>query len=183
MVRHVLFFAAVVVQLAILAWSPLEKCLIRAEGTVVVLRTRPVDPYDVLSGYYMTLRFEISEPAGVEELGLAQGETVFTTLARGQDGVWNAVGVSAALPDDLAEGEAVIKGRRDDTLRSGLIFGVERTSVIYGIERYYVPEAICDEIENAIRAQEEQILVEVAVDDDGDSSLLRLRVGDEVYEY
>ena len=182
MVRHVLFIAAVVAQLAILAWSPLEKCLIRAEGTVIVLRTRPVDPYDVLSGYYMTLSFEISEPAGLEDAGVAKGETVFTTLARGDDDVWNAIGVSNALPDDLAEGQVAFKGRYMD---------IWRWSVIYGIERYYVPEAMRAEIEEAmraeieeaIRAQEQQILVEVAVDEDGDSSLLRLRVGDKVYEY
>jgi len=174
MVRHILFVAAVAAQLAILAWSPLEKCLIRAEGTVIVLRTRPVDPYDVLSGYYMTLSFEISEPDGLDESGLTEGATVYTTLARGDDHVWNAVAVGDALPADLADGEAVIKGRRSNSWR---------TSVIYGIERYYVPEAMREEIEDAIRAEEQQILVEVAVDDDGDSSLLRLRVGDTVYEY
>lgn len=174
MIKHLFFIAAVAAQLAILAWSPAEKIMIRSHGKVIVLRTLPVDPYDVLSGYYMTLRYEITAPPGLDELGLSRGEPVHVTLALGEDGVWIPVDLSAAPPDDLGKGEVVIKGRRADDWRM---------NVIYGIERYYVPEAMREEIEDAIRGEEERILVDVAVDGDGDASVLRLRVGEAVYEY
>jgi len=174
MVKHLFFALALLAQLVILAWSPVEKSMIRARGTVIVLRTAPVDPYDVLSGYYMTLRYEISDPPGLEDSGVAKGATVYTTLARGEDAVWSAVGVSGGAPSDLGDDELVIKGCRVDNWRR---------KIVYGIERYYVPEEMHDEIEDAIRGEKERILVEVAVDVDGDASVLRLRVGDAVYEY
>jgi uncharacterized membrane-anchored protein len=55
--RHWRAGAVIVAQLAILAAIPLRQVRARLSGTTVTLETVPVDPYDVLSGYYVTLRY------------------------------------------------------------------------------------------------------------------------------
>ena len=52
--RHFAFGAAIVLQLAILAAIPREQALARVRGKEITLETRPVDPYNVLSGYSVT---------------------------------------------------------------------------------------------------------------------------------
>ena len=175
MLRLGAFVLAVLVQLGILALAPAEKIMIRSSGRTVTLETRPVDPYDVLRGYYMTLSYEISQPLGAVFHRKERGDVKYTVLVRGDDGIWRPLALEDAMPADLGEDRAVIKGRVDKRWGRG--------SVVYGIEKYFVPEAMRREIEQAIRDEGERILVDVAVDDDGDASVLRLRVGDRTYEY
>ncbi len=175
MVKHVAFIAALLVQFGILAWPPMEKSIIRETGRMITLRTGPVDPYDVMRGYYMTLGFEISRPPGFESEKGRAGERVYTLLQEGEDGVWNALSAGFEPPAELTENQVVIRGRIRPAFRQSLID--------YGIEKYFVPEAVRSEIEKAIRGEGSRILVDVAVDSDGDSSVLRLHVGEEIYEY
>ena len=176
MIRHVLFGLAVLAQVAILAVKPAEKLIIRhVTGRVITLRTKPVDPYDVMRGYYMTLGYEISDPPGFNHLERNRGNKVYTLLEKGNDGVWNAVSVSDELPVNLSANQAVIRGFMTARHSDG--------PIRYGIEQYFVPEEMRHQIENKIRKAGERILVDVAVDPKGRSSLLRLRVGNETYEY
>lgn len=175
MLRHLLFVVAVLAQLGILAVAPAEKIMIRREGRVVTLRTRPVDPYDVVRSYYMTLNYEAAEPPGFEFRSEERGARMYTVIAEGEDGVWSAVSCGAEPPAELEEGQALLKGRVTLSRRDG--------PVVYGIEKYFVPETMRHEIEDAIRERQQRILVDVAVDGDGDAAVLRLHVGDAVYEY
>jgi len=175
MLRHLVFAVAVLAQFVILAVAPAEKIMIRAEGRVVTLRTRPVDPYDVLRGYYMTLSYEVSEPPGFSAKDEERGARKYTVIAAGEDGVWSAVSCGYEPPAELAEGQALLKGRVTLSRRDG--------PIVYGIEKYFVPEETRREIEDAIRGQQQRIRVDVAVDSDGDAAVLRLHVGDKVYEY
>ena len=59
--RALVFAAAVAVQVVILAIVPAEKVWTRATGRTVFLRVEPVDPYNILSGYHVVLRYEVGQ--------------------------------------------------------------------------------------------------------------------------
>ncbi|HYE74982.1 MAG TPA: GDYXXLXY domain-containing protein, partial [Blastocatellia bacterium] len=58
--KALLFMLAVAVQVLILISMPLSKAYTRATGRSVILKVAPVDPYTILSGYYVTLNYDIS---------------------------------------------------------------------------------------------------------------------------
>lgn len=173
--KHLAFALAVLVQLAIVLFPSAEKIALRSDpGLVIQLKTGPVDPYDAMRGYYMTLRYEISAPPGFEHDEERAGETVFTLLEQGEDGIWHARSCTTAAPV-LEPRQRMIEGWVTRNQWKG--------PVLYGIEKYYVPETMRKEIEDAIRAEQEEIVVDVAVDDKGRSAVLRLHVGGKTYEY
>ena len=81
------------VQVAILAAIPVRQVRARLDGTVVTLETVPFNPFDVLSGYYATLRYAAETPPGLAEARLAPGDTAFIVLERAEP-AWRAVGVA-----------------------------------------------------------------------------------------
>jgi uncharacterized membrane-anchored protein len=104
---------------------------VRQSGEILLLRTRPVDPRDILRGDYMILNYDISRPSclsGAQEL--KEGKDVFVTLE--QHGEFHeAVAVSAQKPA-VAAHQRVAKARLQHGWRGG--------PLLYGIEQYYVPE-------------------------------------------
>ena len=93
-------------------------------GKTVVLKTQPVDPFDIFRGQYMTISYEISVvdlPTEAKE-----GDTVYVSLKEGEDKIWHAEKASLTKP---AAG-VFIKGTAKTSWRLGL--GVE-----YGIEQYF----------------------------------------------
>lgn len=167
-----LFVLAVAVQLAILAAIPARVIIARSYGTTVALKIRPVDPYDILSGYHMVIRYDISnlkETAGWDDA--PRKGHIYVVLTEGSDASWNAVSVHAEMPEDLPAGAVVIKGWRK-------YWGVQ-----YGIENFYIPEEKRKEIGDDLRDNIDQARAEVAVGPDGTAALIRLRVGDRVYDY
>jgi uncharacterized membrane-anchored protein len=84
-VRRLVFWALVGIQalvpLGLIGWN--EVAL--ARGTVVTLRTVPVDPIDLFRGRYVRLGYEISR-LPVDQ-GTAPGDTVYVALREG-DGRW-----------------------------------------------------------------------------------------------
>ena len=163
------FCAAVGVQLAILALVPAQKLGAVLFGRTIVLRTRPVDPYDIMSGYYVTLSYDISRPRGMPSV--QDGETVYVVLVEGRGGVWEARSAHAAWPGDVPEGAVVIRGR------------AQHRNIDYGIESYYIPEEMRDEIEDGLRRLRGRAKVEVKVGPLGGMHISRLLVGDRVYDY
>jgi uncharacterized membrane-anchored protein len=104
---------------------------------VVWLATIPVDPRDLLSGHYVALRYPIESPPEPGEEDGAGSPTVYVRLAPSEEAVptreglvrvWTAVACRRRRPD-VAPGERWIVGQRGD-----------RERVVYGIERFYVPE-------------------------------------------
>ncbi len=185
MVRHIFFGLCVLAQLAILAVKPTEKLIIRhVTGGVITLQTVPVDPYDVMRGYYMTLRYEISDPPEFKYSREKSGATVYTLLKKGPDGVWHGVSVSDEIPTDLEKPiEPGGPARERAVIRGTVAARRSHGPIRYGIEEYFVPEEMRHEIERDISREGQRILVDVAVDPKGRSSILRLHVGDKTYEY
>jgi uncharacterized membrane-anchored protein len=171
--RRALFFTlAVVAQVLILAAVPAQKIYTRAYGKSVMLKIRPVDPYNILSGYYVTLGYEISNPGSFGAApGLYDRETIFAIVEKRADGVWHPVSLSHTFPANLPENRVAIRGRP----------GYSR--IEYGIEEFFIPEEKRAEIEQGLRANPDQARVEIKVDARGNAALVRLLIGGRVYDY
>jgi uncharacterized membrane-anchored protein len=160
--------AVLALQVAILAAIPLRQVRARLGGTVVTLETVPFDPYDVLSGYYATLRYAAEAPPGLAEARLDTGDTAYILVELGEP-AWRAVGVARERPATTASGRAAL---RAVMTRRGL-------EIVSG-GRFYVPESRRAAVDEALRTRRGQALVDLRVDEDGNVALLRLRDGERV---
>jgi len=167
------------VQTVLIVSVPLQAAIAMVMGTTVVLRTVPVDPYDPFRGYYTTLRYGISqrgilstldgwdatkpnlEPSSATDL-LEPGIPFYVVLeAPASDGggapaPWEPVSVSRQRPRNLPDDQIALQG----TYR--------RDRILYGLERYYLPEAERIDLERRIREaqtgeEQPRLMVEVRV--------------------
>jgi uncharacterized membrane-anchored protein len=173
MKKHALYFIlAVAIQFLILAAMPAQKIYTRATGKSVTLTINPVDPYNILSGYYVTLNYEISNPSSFADSdGAHNGEPIYAILERRDDGVWRQVSLSKSRPTNLPENRIAIRG------------SYKYSRIEYGIEEFFIPEDKRDEIEQGLRKNREQARVEIKVDSEGNAALARLLIGNQAYEY
>jgi uncharacterized membrane-anchored protein len=98
---------------------------IEKTGKTYLLKVWPVDPRDLLSGDYVSLRYDISTPPDrFDELKLDDNQDVYVVLQPAGP-VWEIKDVTKVQPQsNLPYLEGRVLGRR----------------ILYGIERYYVPE-------------------------------------------
>mgnify|MGYP000738809226 CR=1 FL=1 len=181
--KVMLFGAAVIVQVALLALMVLDRVRILREGTEVTLQTRPVDPRDFLRGDYVVLDYDISQlPAGPLANQPAQSPIVFVKLAPDGNGVYQAISVHA---DAVAvkSPEVLIRGR----VVSGATCGpdnrafCDRLRIRYNLESYFVPEGEGRKLED-LRNQR-KLMVVAAVTPSGRAAIKRLLVdGEKVYD-
>ncbi|MFN0122063.1 MAG: GDYXXLXY domain-containing protein [Blastocatellia bacterium] len=169
--KHALFFiAAVILQLGILLAVPAQKARIRATGRTVTLKVAPVDPYNILKGYYVVLGYDISrQSAMLDTTGMPAGQTVYTVVELQSEGIWEPVSLQTTMPRDLPENRAALRGTWDGS------------RIIYGLEEYTVPEQRRGDVENDLRQNRNEARVDVSVDENGNTSLVRLRIQDRVY--
>lgn len=170
--RSLFFFLAVAAQFLILAAVPAQKIYTRATGRSVTLKIRPVDPYNILSGYYVTLNYEIASSSSFA--GSANGyhgERVYAILERQNDGVWRPVSLAISYPANLPENRIAISGR------------YSYSRIEYGIEEFFIPEDKRAEIEQELRKNPEQARVEIKVDSKGNAALVRLLIEGRIYDY
>jgi uncharacterized membrane-anchored protein len=166
-----------------------------ATGTTVVLKTMPVDPYDLLRGYYQTLSYDISSFSTLKKLPgwkslkfqeegayLTKNQQVFITLAKTKatnatsPQAWKPVAIDAQMPSNLSADKIAIRGVSNGN------------SIIYGLETYYMPEERKDgvnaEIDSARSSGgKRNLLVEIKVDNRGLASPVGLWVGDKQYQF
>ncbi|MGF1537790.1 MAG: GDYXXLXY domain-containing protein [Elainellaceae cyanobacterium] len=180
------FWLPLVLQLALILAAPARSTYTITTGQSVLLETAPVDPYDLLRGYYVTLNYQISQPVvlnglpGWDELDAApyrnRGLPVYVVLEGPEtaDAPWRPVRVSRDRP-------------QVDTNQVALRGEYRRGRLIYGLERYYIPEEQRVEINERInqiqRSQPDSYLVEVKVDGQGQSVPVSLWIGDENYRF
>lgn len=168
--RNLFFFLAIVAQVLILVIVPAQKIYTRATGKAILLKIRPVDPYSMLSGYYVTLNFEIGGLEAFEESHQSyRSRPVFAILERREDGIWYPVSLSESLPSNLPPNRIAIRGEST------------YSQIRYGIEEFYIPEARREEIDRGLREHPDLTRVEVKVDSQGNAALNRLIIGDRVY--
>jgi uncharacterized membrane-anchored protein len=115
-----------------------------AQGTPILLETRPVDPRDLLRGDYVILRYDISSvpvnaftPPVTDPARLNSEQTVYVELR--PEGEFSRLHRASWTPLTAEPGNVVLRGRAlpqgfgGDTLPVAL-------EVQYDIERYYVRE-------------------------------------------
>jgi uncharacterized membrane-anchored protein len=185
------FVLAVIAQLLILAAVPARNIYTRLTGTTVILKTAPIDPYDVMTGYFVAMDYDISTPPGVNWSwrptpesaptsipttspalkDLPDGCPVYATLAKGEGPAWHAVAYDIEWPKTVPADAVVIKGKK------------EHRRIRFGVEGYYLPETMREAVEDNLRAERGSGLVEVKVDSCGNAAIVKLTIKDKTYEY
>lgn len=169
--RVLIFAVAVSLQILILLGVPAKKIYTRSTGRDVVLKVAPVDPYNILSGYYVTLDYDISQTSSFANTSKFQdGSIIYAIVEQQADGVWKPVGIEAQMPKNLAVNRIAIRGRWNSW------------RIIYGIEEFYIPEGKRELIADDLRKNQSEARVDVKVDSNGNAALVRLKIQDRVYE-
>lgn len=175
--KPVLFGAAVLVQIALLAAMVFDRAGILREGKEVRLQTRPVDPRDFLRGDYVVLGYDISQLKAGPLTGQPAGSrhpVVFVKLAPNRDGLYEAVSVHAA-PVAVASPEVLIQGRVSYGASCGDSAApafCDKLQVRYNLESYFVPEGEGKKLEDARNAG--KVTVVAAVTPSGRAAIKRL---------
>lgn len=176
--RRRLILAALIastMQTGILSAMIHEGNTILEDGTPITLRTRPVDPRDLLRGEYVILSYDISLVESSMIAGpwpeTAGDAALYLEMAPESDGTWRPI-IASFNPLVTGRGNVMLRslpfhfdpaGQKPSTLR-----------VEYGLERYYVPEGQGPELEKA--RNDSRILVEARVMPDGTARISSLRV-------
>lgn len=161
-------------QSGVLGYMVESRAQVLRNGQEIVLRTKPVDPNDILRGDYVILGYDISsiDPkliAGTapDKSGIA---SVFVALKK-QGEVWTLSRANWQPFSDKTADEVVIKGQ------TGQYFYLDAEQPVplnYGIEAFYVPQGAGKVIEDGQRA--EAVDAVVAVNDSGTAQLKSLRL-------
>lgn len=125
------FWLVVVAQATfLLSWAGWHE-YVRTQAPVIRLKTRPVDPQDLLRGDFMVLRYEIGDVALPIPPGAPDPlDKEYWIVLEPRDGFHAAVSAAETKPA-LKPGQIAVRGRA--TWRNG-------RRVAYGIEDYFVPE-------------------------------------------
>lgn len=183
--RVLLFAAAGLIQVALIAVMVFDRVSILREGSEVKLKTQPVDPRDFLRGDYVVLNYEISSVAAAElkdQPAPSRHADVYVRLAPNAEGFHSAVSVhrepiAVTAPEVLIRGRVVYGANCGDNVR---LF-CDRLQLNYGIERYFVPEGEGARVEQARR--DGQVTIVAAVTSAGRAAIKRLLVdGKSVYD-
>ena len=171
--------AVAVLQIGFLASMIAGRAAILRNGQEVVLAVRPVDPRDLLRGDYVILTYNIStlatdlfeeQPA---EARKGSREAVFVRLRPGENGVWQAVAARygekphGARQDGDVDIRGVSRRWRDDAAT---------LNVVYGVERFYVPEGEGGAIERDMNVR--PFRMTVAVDANGAAQIKSFHDGE-----
>lgn len=180
---------AVLFQTAVLAQMVWSQITLLNSPTEVTLKTTPVDPRDIFRGDYVILSYEISAFDGNKMPiadNLKSGDDAYVLLST-KGSIGKPLEVLAAAPEDLPEGQAVIRGRVNYVLRDDITPTGEEcddcTSIFisYPIDSYFVPEGTGTELEQY--RDERALGVIVALNEEGDAAIKGLMIeGQKIYD-
>jgi uncharacterized membrane-anchored protein len=166
-----LFLGAIIMQLAILALIPAKQIYARMTGRLITIKTAPIDPYNILSGYYVTLSYQISRPSQDISMRDMPKVPVYVVLKEDPNKVWVIDSVNKQPPSSVGPDKVLIRGKASYR-------GIE-----YGIESYFIPEDKRQSIEHDLRDNRNKTYAQIKVDRFGNAALVRLLIGDTTYEY
>jgi uncharacterized membrane-anchored protein len=196
------FAIPLLIQAALILSIPAQAVYTYITGKTVILQTVPVDPYDLLRGYSVTLSYDISRTdtlkklPGWEELikqypgrnsqysPLEEGIELYVILQEekssspGIPKAWKPVRVSGKRPESLATNQVALQGT------------YQYNSITYGLESYYIPEDQREQINQEISqaqqtsvGQQQPIVVEVKVDSQGNAVPISMWVRERKYRF
>lgn len=128
----------------------------------IVLATMPVDPFDLIRGNYLTIRYEISEVPYL--VGSGFGDSVYIVLKDDKEGIARYSSASLTRP---SSGEFILGEIKD--VRE------EKMNVEYGIEQYF--------IERDSRLNEGIVTVRAKISDSGRAKISSLLVDGKPAEF
>lgn len=196
------FVVPLLIQTAFILAVPAQSVYTLITGKTAILQTLPVDPYDLLRGYSVTLNYQISRIDNLKKLPgwedlvkqnpvpdkrgepLAQGTNLYIILEEqkssgGIPQAWKPVRVSGQVPTSLAANQIALKGQYSSY-----------NSITYGLETYYIPEDQRNDINNDISkarsikpGQLQPIVVEVKVNAQGKAIPINMWVRDRKYHF
>ena len=165
------FVLAVVLQAVIVLGVPAKRYYIESTGREVMLKIVPNDPYDPFGGYYEQIRYDISSPTNFSgNIEFKTDEKVFAVIEKQGDGLWKPVRLERSLPKGLPENQAVIKGQ------------YRSWGITYPIDKFFIPENKRFEIDEYLKKHLDTARMIVKVNRNGEAVIIRLQVGDRVYE-
>jgi uncharacterized membrane-anchored protein len=138
---------AVAAQALVLAFMAGEREWILRTGTVVHLRTAPVDPRDPFRGDFVQLQYDINTVTALDEdlvrvavegtgrRARPRHEVVYTRLRPAGEDVYESEGASRTRPDGV-----FIRGRTDGQWAQGGLVRGRDIGVTYGIEQLFVEQ-------------------------------------------
>jgi len=183
------------IQIALILAIPAQAIYTSLTGRTVVLQTRPVDPYDLLRGYFQTLNYTISDFSTLRELPgwaelqqqhadrsghLPQNTSFYVILeAPANPDIepplpWKPVQISIDRPNLLPVDRIALKGQ------------MKNRNIEYGLETYYMPEDQREQLNQEIgqvQRSRQPFVVEVKVDKHGHAIPLSLWVKDRNYRF
>ncbi len=179
------FWLALVAQFLLIAAVPAPAIYTLNTGTTVFLQTAPVDPYDILRGYYQILSYDISDRAMLAKLPggdilnddreyKSGSREIFVTLALPSTGGRQAakpIAISHQKPSTLPRNQIAIRGL------------INSWQIRYDLEKFYMPEAQQQTINDNIGRNRRNLLVEVKIDSSGHPVPVSLWVGQKNYQF
>ena len=182
------FILPFLLQLIIILSIPSQSFYTYAFGETIVIQTRPIDPYDLLRGYSQTLRYDISDLNQLKQLpggqDLKQAKTFYVILQAPESQEqqppfpWTPIRISLAKPLELSHDKIAIAGTVENSRWAS-----------YGLETYYMPENIREQINSEISQlqgqsnRERSFVVEIKVDSRGNAIANSLWIGDRNYNF
>lgn len=171
----------VVSMTAFLAFMVARHADLRENGAEIILPMEPVDPRDILLGYYVIIRtpaheLDTAQIDGPQD-GWAPGDAVYVSLSEAEDG-WRPSGAYRTPPDDgtFLQGRVAsansfsdmreVEAEEDDRpwrMRREPVPGTQRQQldVHYNLERYYTDAETAAELEALRREMRMRLIVSV----------------------
>lgn len=187
------FALPLLLQTALIAAVPAQSAYTYFTGKTVILETRPVDPYDIMRGYYQTLSYKISDKETLKKLpgweavnndpsSTSKSQIFYVIMDEPENPnssqpptPWQPVAISRDRPTNLDSDQVAIQAEY-----------INQWQIIYGLETYYMPEDQRQKINEQIReAQWERgtFVVEIKVDSSGNAVPVSLWVRDINYKF
>lgn len=182
--RYALIALVALAQAGVLIHMIVGRERVLAHGQQIDLTVVPVDPRDFFRGDYVTLRYDISTlQSQIVADKVSRGDAIQVRLIR-KDGVWQPAAAAKSGLKGSGPDEVVIAGRvtyvQSETGVGPGDVSVVYVSVVYGIEKFFVPEGTGREIEDNVR--QKAVIAHVAVDAKGVAALKGLTVSGQRYD-
>lgn len=196
------FVVPLLIQTAFILAVPAQSVYTVVTGKTAILQTQPVDPYDLLRGYSVTLGYEISRVDNLAKLPgwtdlikqhpgsdkkyepLAPGTNFYVILQEEKSSgkvpqAWEPVRISGELPTSLPANQIALQGRYN-----------RYNAISYDLETYYIPEDQRNDINKDISSarpskpgEAQPIVVEVKVNAQGKAVPISMWVRDRKYQF
>ncbi|WP_158638662.1 GDYXXLXY domain-containing protein [Metabacillus litoralis] len=167
-----MFWISLLIPLLVLSSMLIKPVNTMVNGKQITLATIPVDPRDLFYGDYVILDLEIEEidislleasmKKKLEQSAYDQNLTVYVSLKKEDNGIYQAISVNEDKPDGL-----FVKGKMSPYIMDNSwdeeSVSKQTVSIEYGINRFYVEEGTGLELEDS--ASKGQVLVSVKIHD------------------